>query len=57
MLELAYQEVKKSMISDSYTISVQYFNDYYQGVSKLWKGMVIIFIVANCMALLIAGIR
>ena len=57
MLELAYQEVKKSMISDSYSISVQYFNDYYQGVSKLWKGMVIIFIVANCMALLIAGIR
>jgi hypothetical protein len=57
LLELYYQETLTSTITSDTTVSCQYFNDYYQGVSKLWKAMKVIFIVMNFVCLAIIAVR
>jgi len=56
LLELTYEEVKIEF-TESSTLPVSFLSDYYQGFQKLWKAMVIIFILTNCLALIVACVR
>lgn len=57
LLEILYSEEKTSKITESTTLRAEYFNDYYQGSSRLWKAMKGIFIAMNVLSALVVAIR
>jgi len=57
LLTIEYKEIKTAKIAADTKVDVDYFLDYYEGVSKIWKAMRVIFIVTNFLCLIIVVIR
>jgi hypothetical protein len=57
LLTIEYKEIKTAKIAADTKVDVDYFLDYYEGTSRIWRALRVIFIVANFLCLIIVAIR